>query len=66
MLTLLKARKTAIEMTAAGIDEANVRPTLSPKYTLAAVNTNVIAAPRRSARTVSSARRSSVLSGVMS
>src|SRR5690348_4700306 len=34
----LKPRSTAIEMTAAGIDVAKVRPALSPKNTFAAVN----------------------------
>jgi hypothetical protein len=31
MVPLLKARNTAIEMTAAGIDDAKVRPTLRPR-----------------------------------
>ena len=53
-----KARSTAIEMTAAGIDEAKVKPTLSPRYTLAAVKTSVISAPRTTPRKVSSLRRS--------
>src|SRR6266545_1457627 len=37
----LTTLRMAIEMTAAGIDEANVSPTLRPRYTLAAVNTTV-------------------------
>src|SRR5665213_2839011 len=52
------ARSTAIDITAAGIDDANVSPTLSPTYTLAAVKTTVINAPRMIPRTVSSTRRS--------
>jgi len=31
IVALLKPRKTAIEITAAGIDEANVRPTFKPR-----------------------------------
>ena len=38
--------KTAIDITAAGMDEANVKPTLSPRYTLDAVKMTVINAPR--------------------
>src|SRR5262249_47638627 len=38
----LKPRNSAIEMTAAGIEVAKVRPTLRPKNTLAAVNTTVM------------------------
>ena len=37
-----KPRSSAIEMTAAGIDVANVRPALRPKNTFAAVNTIVM------------------------
>ena len=44
----LTALKIAIEMTAAGIDEAKVRPTFRPRYTLAAVKTVVMSAPRTS------------------
>src|ERR1700735_2717358 len=55
MLEDLKSRNTAIEITAAGIDVAKVSPTLSPRYTLAAVKPRVINAPRMIARTVSSA-----------
>ena len=47
--------RSAIEMTAAGMEEANVIPTFSPRYTLAAVNIVVIAAPSTRPRTVSSA-----------
>ncbi len=43
-------------MTAAGIDDANVKPTLRPRYTLAAVKTSVIAAPSSRPRKVSSTR----------
>src|SRR4051812_31229935 len=50
----LTALRIAIEITAAGIDDANVSPTLSPRYTLAAVNTVVIKAPRMRPRMVSS------------
>ncbi len=46
---------TAIEITAAGIDDAKVRPTLSPRYTLAAVKTVVMSAPSTRLRAVSSA-----------
>src|SRR6202022_2195309 len=44
------ALRIAIEITAAGIDEAKVRPTLRPRYTLAAVKTVVMRAPRISPR----------------
>src|SRR5687767_11460966 len=50
-LTMLRM---AIEITAAGIDEANVSPTLRPRYTLAAVNTTVRSEPSTSPRRVSS------------
>jgi hypothetical protein len=46
----------AIEITAAGIDVEKVRPALRPKYTLAAVNTNVMMMPTIRPRTVSSFR----------
>src|SRR5580692_4635931 len=52
----LKARNTAIEITAAGIVDANVSPTFKPRYTFAAVNTSVTAAPRSRLRAVSSTR----------
>ena len=48
-------RSTAIEMTAAGMEDANVIPTRNPRYTLAAVKTRVSTAqPRRRLRRVSS------------
>ena len=50
----LTALRIAIEMTAAGMDEANVSPTLSPRYTLAAVNTVVSSTPSTRPRRVSS------------
>ena len=46
---------SAIEITAAGIEEANVSPTLRPRYTFAAVNTTVMRTPRMRLRRVSSA-----------
>src|SRR5262245_51670379 len=49
--------RIAIEMTAAGIEDANVRPTFKPRYTLAAVNTVVISAPSTRPRRVSSLGR---------
>ena len=52
----LKSRSIAIEITAAGIDVAKVNPTLSPRYTLAAVKPRVISPPRMIARSVSSGR----------
>src|SRR3546814_16451228 len=45
---------TAIDTTAAGIEVAKVRPTLSPRYTFAAVNSMVMRPPSRIARSVSS------------
>src|SRR6185295_7842220 len=48
------ALRMAIEITAAGIDDAKVRPTLSPRYTFAAVKMVVMSAPRIRARIVSS------------
>ena len=50
---------TAIEMTAAGIADENVRPTLSPRYTFDAVKMIVRIAPRIMPRTVSSGSLSS-------
>src|SRR5688572_17884995 len=50
-LTLLRI---AIEITAAGIDDAKVRPTLRPRYTFAAVKTSVRSEPRIRPRRVSS------------
>src|SRR5438105_12944091 len=52
----LKPRRIAIEITAAGMEVEKVRAALSPAYTLAAVNTNVIMIPMISPRTVSSLR----------
>ena len=46
IVELRKKRRSAIEMTAAGSDVANVSPTLSPRYTLAAVKSTVMTAPR--------------------
>ncbi len=54
IVTPLKPRSTAIEMTAAGIEVENVSPALRPKKTLAAVKTSVITTPRITPRTVSS------------
>ena len=51
--------KMAIEMTAAGIAEEKVRPTLSPRYTLDAVKITVRTAPSSIPRTVSSGSLSS-------
>src|SRR6266496_415259 len=51
-----KPRRIAIEITAAGIEVEKVRPALRPKYTLAAVKTNVMMIPMISPRTVSSLR----------
>src|SRR3982751_2332023 len=58
MVEVRKARSTAIEITVAGIEDAKVSPALSPKATLAAVNTTQIAAPRIIPRMVSSVRGS--------
>jgi len=54
MLPPPRPLSSAIEITAAGIEVAKVSPALSPKYTLAAVNTSVITMPRITPRTVSS------------
>src|SRR5258708_32657860 len=56
MLEFPTKRMTASEITAAGIEVAKVRPTLSPRYTLAAVNSSVMTPPRMTLRTVSSRR----------
>src|SRR5438094_10354304 len=56
MVASLKPRRIAIEITAAGIAVEKVRPALRPKYTLAAVKTNVMMIPMISSRTVSSLR----------
>src|SRR4029077_6843279 len=50
------ARRMAMQITAAGIEVENVSPAFSPKYTFAAVNTNVIMMPMMRPRTVSSLR----------
>src|SRR5688572_18512022 len=50
----LTALRIAIEITAAGIEEAKVSPTRRPRYTFAAVKTNVRSAPRIRPRIVSS------------
>lgn len=50
----LKNFKTAIEITAAGIEDAKVKPTFKPKYTLDAVKITVINAPSIIPRNVSS------------
>jgi hypothetical protein len=55
----LKPRSSAIEITAAGIDVANVSPALSPKNTLAAVNSTVMRTPSTMPRAVSSVRGAS-------
>ena len=47
-------RRTAIEMTAAGIEVAKVRPTFRPRYTFAAVNNSVMMPPMMMPRSVSS------------
>ena len=52
-------RRTPYEITAAGIEVAKVRPTLSPRYTLAAVKARVIRPPSSIARSVSSRRPAS-------
>ena len=56
MLALENRRKTAIEITAAGIAEEKVKPTFSPRYTLEAVKTTVMSAPSSIPRRVSSGR----------
>src|SRR5438477_13005006 len=56
MVASLKPRRIAIEITAAGIEVEKVRPALRPKYTLAAVKTNVMMIPMISPRPVSSLR----------
>ena len=43
-----------LEMTAAGIEVAKVKPTFRPRYTFAAVNTSVIIPPMIMPRSVSS------------
>src|SRR6266513_1293312 len=61
MVASLKPRRIAIEITAAGIEVEKVRPALRPKYTLAAVKTNVMMIPMISPRPVSSLRMFAVI-----
>ena len=60
----LNPRSMAIEITAAGIEVAKVRPAFRPKNTLAAVNTSVITMPMIRPRTVSSVRGAALDDGV--
>src|SRR6267154_448915 len=64
MVAFLNPRRIAIEITAAGMEVEKVRPALRPKYTLAAVNTNVMMIPMISPRTVSSLRMFAVISPI--
>src|SRR5262249_45239434 len=50
----LTALRIAIEITAAGMDDANVRPALRPRWRLGAGKSGGVRAPRISARIVSS------------
>ena len=50
----LTADRIAIEITAAGMDDEKVSPTLRPRYTLAAVNSTQMSAPSIRPRRVSS------------
>jgi hypothetical protein len=45
-----------MEITAAGIDDENVKPTFSPRYTLEAVKMTVISIPRNIPLKVNSGR----------
>ena len=54
MLASLNSRNTDMEMTAAGIADEKVRPTLSPRNTLEAVKMMVITAPSSTPRNVNS------------
>ena len=56
IVEFLKLRRSAIEITAAGIDVATVKPIFSPKKTFAAVKTSVMTMPRTTPRRVSSVR----------
>ncbi len=56
MVEFFSERRMAIEITAAGIEVAKVRPALRPKNTLAAVNTTVITMPMTTPRRVNSTR----------
>src|SRR4249919_952490 len=60
MVESRKLRSNAIEMTAAGIEVAKVRPAFNPKNTFAAVNATVMITPRTRARMVSSVRGSAM------
>ena len=55
-LESLKKRSTAIEITAAGMEDEKVRPTFYPRYTLDAVKIAVINIPSSMPRNVSSGR----------
>ena len=59
MFEFLAILRMAIEMTAAGMADEKVSPTLSPRYTFDAVKMTVRIAPRIIPRTVSSGSRSS-------
>ena len=54
MLECLNMRRIAMEMTAAGMDDENVKPTFKPRYTLEAVKITVISMPRNMPRNVNS------------
>ena len=54
MLEPFAMRSTAMEITAAGMAEENVKPTFNPKYTLDAVKITVSTAPNNIPRRVSS------------
>src|SRR5215208_2562143 len=54
IVELFTMLRMAMEITAAGIDDPKVRPTLSPRYTFAAVKMVVMSAPRTRPRAVSS------------
>jgi hypothetical protein len=56
MVEFLKARRRAMEITAAGIEVAKVSATFRPRNTLAAVKTKVISTPRITPRQLSSTR----------
>ena len=56
MLVPPSMRSTAIEITAAGIADENVRPTFRPRYTFEAVKITVMTAPRIMPRSVNSGR----------
>lgn len=56
MLWPLNRRSTAMEITAAGMEVAKVKPTFRPRYTLAAVKMRVIRPPMIMPRRVNSGR----------